>query len=559
MMPKITIGTRAYNSENYIRKCIESVLNQTFTDFEYFIIDNGSTDRTRAIINEYAEQDKRIKAIYLDRNDPSFSLTKILVERGKGEFFTDFDSDDWLEVTFLEELYNGVLFHKADIGICGSIFHFEEDNTKAYRQVEGDYVIITEDIPAVFPYLYQFMRTTWGKIVRADIVRNTWNCRNESGYHLLTYGGDTYLCFEFLKRTQKVYLSDKVLHNYLVHKYSSSYKFDANRVFSDKFLFYHVESFLQNFGQISEKNYEMLYLVYACALTDTLKVIVNAKLTIEKKIIQLKKIFNDELTKKLLLNYKKYSEVINLKKQMAVFIYKNSQFNFRNKKFLDIIYSLNSEIKEYDLDIILSSITKEYPILLSFLLLNKYDEIIVLIEKEKRQDNLLNDLKFILKFEKASDSGGKLNLCEKYLRERGRNNVIKAKLSKLAKENFLLEYCHLDGSFCMDFFELSKFIIYKNYMEALEILSGYLVNNKVLEGELKKNVIELFINLSALSNNEDAFIIGQKLLIKYYIDIKENKEAERIIHEYEGILNADQDIEEFKEITSGFGGNKNDI
>ena len=65
-MPKVTIYTQAYNPGAYLEQCIESVLNQTYGDFEWLLIDHGSTDNTREVIHRYAERDKRIVPVCID-------------------------------------------------------------------------------------------------------------------------------------------------------------------------------------------------------------------------------------------------------------------------------------------------------------------------------------------------------------------------------------------------------------------------------------------------------------------------------------------------------------
>ncbi|MDG5786702.1 glycosyltransferase family 2 protein [Evansella sp. AB-P1] len=108
--PLISIITPAYNSERFIRDTVESVLRQTFTNWEMIIVDDYSSDQTIEIIKEYMEQDERIKLIQLERNSGPAVARNTAMEHARGRYFAFLDSDDqWLpeklekQLTFMEE------------------------------------------------------------------------------------------------------------------------------------------------------------------------------------------------------------------------------------------------------------------------------------------------------------------------------------------------------------------------------------------------------------------------------------------------------------------------
>lgn len=92
--PRVSVLMSAYNSEKYIAEAIESVLNQTFTDFEFIIINDGSTDKTPEIISEHAKQDKRIKFIDLKKNSGLIAALNKGLDLCQGEYIARMDSDD---------------------------------------------------------------------------------------------------------------------------------------------------------------------------------------------------------------------------------------------------------------------------------------------------------------------------------------------------------------------------------------------------------------------------------------------------------------------------------
>ena len=99
--PKISVRIPAYNHEKYIRECLDSVLNQTFQNFEIVITDDGSTDRTADIIREY--NDPRIKLVVFENNQGSASAIANALQRASGEYVANICSDDMWELDKLEK------------------------------------------------------------------------------------------------------------------------------------------------------------------------------------------------------------------------------------------------------------------------------------------------------------------------------------------------------------------------------------------------------------------------------------------------------------------------
>ena len=115
----ISVIMLTHNREKLVSRAIESVLTQTFRDFEFIIVDNGSTDRSGAIADEYAAHDVRIRVIHCERNNIGSGRNAGL-DAAKGEYIAFIDDDDWCEPDFLEFLYNLALENDADVSICGA-------------------------------------------------------------------------------------------------------------------------------------------------------------------------------------------------------------------------------------------------------------------------------------------------------------------------------------------------------------------------------------------------------------------------------------------------------
>ena len=138
--PEISVIMSVYNGERYLREAIESILNQTFKDFEFIIIDDGSTDRTPEILREYAKKDERIKII---TNPKNIGLTKSLnkaIKKAKGEYIARMDADD---IAMPERLKKQIEFMEKnpEVGLLGTAYY--EMNSKG--EIVGDKLFPTSN------------------------------------------------------------------------------------------------------------------------------------------------------------------------------------------------------------------------------------------------------------------------------------------------------------------------------------------------------------------------------------------------------------------------------
>lgn len=103
-MAVISVIVPVYNSEKYLHRCIDSILSQTFTDFELLLINDGSKDQSSMICNEYARKDSRIRVFHKENGGVS-SARNVGLDNAKGEWVVFVDSDDWVDEHYLEILY----------------------------------------------------------------------------------------------------------------------------------------------------------------------------------------------------------------------------------------------------------------------------------------------------------------------------------------------------------------------------------------------------------------------------------------------------------------------
>lgn len=116
---KISVIMLTYNREKLVSRAIESILLQTYKNFEFIVVDNGSSDNSGKIADEYAEKDNRIRVIHRERGNIGSGRNTGLDAAG-GDYITFIDDDDWVESDFLEFLYQLAEENSADVAICGA-------------------------------------------------------------------------------------------------------------------------------------------------------------------------------------------------------------------------------------------------------------------------------------------------------------------------------------------------------------------------------------------------------------------------------------------------------
>jgi len=123
----ISIIVPVYKSEKYLKKCIDSILNQTYKNIEIILVNDGCPDKSGKICDDYAEKEKRIKIIHKENGGLSDARNKG-IELASGKYIGFVDSDDYIEKNMYETLYNMIKTNNADISICS--FYLENENDK---------------------------------------------------------------------------------------------------------------------------------------------------------------------------------------------------------------------------------------------------------------------------------------------------------------------------------------------------------------------------------------------------------------------------------------------
>ena len=132
-MAEVSIIVPVYQVEKYIRQCVDSILGQTFTDFELILVDDGSTDRSGEICDEYAGMDERVKVIH-QKNCGVASARNDGMSRANGCYLCFVDADDWIEETMIEKCISYMKVHDADVLRHGNTMELWDD-TKSVNKI----------------------------------------------------------------------------------------------------------------------------------------------------------------------------------------------------------------------------------------------------------------------------------------------------------------------------------------------------------------------------------------------------------------------------------------
>lgn len=182
----VSVIVPIYKIERYLHQCIDSILEQTFTDFELLLIDDGSQDRCPAICDEYAEKDERIR-VFHKPNGGLTSARNCGLDNAKGEWIMHIDGDDWIGPTYIEELYNAAIKNDADIAICGFYFAYEDGRLVREHPTLWD----NNKAASLHLYISSVWTTTWGSIHKSSLykdngVRSPKNINFCEDFHLMT-------------------------------------------------------------------------------------------------------------------------------------------------------------------------------------------------------------------------------------------------------------------------------------------------------------------------------------------------------------------------------------
>ena len=250
MTEKITVIVPVYNVENYLNKCLDSLINQTYKNLEIIVINDGSTDNSGEICQEYAQKDNRI--VYIEKENGGQSEARNMgLDRMTGSYVTFVDSDDWVELDYVENLYKKITKYQADIAV-GNYYSFNETEGMYYFHIFGDscYEKVYDNV-SIFENLYESQEmksfaliSVWGKLYKADLLKHL-------RFDIGKLGEDGYLNQKIYLLAEKTIYLNKGLYAYRQREGSSS------RIWTEKWMHALVDAMSERITLLANMGYPL--------------------------------------------------------------------------------------------------------------------------------------------------------------------------------------------------------------------------------------------------------------------------------------------------------------
>lgn len=269
-MPLFSVIVPIYNVERFVKQCIDSILSQTYGNFELILVNDGSTDKCPEICNVYAESDKRIRVIHKS-NGGLVSARNAGVLVAKGEYVVYVDGDDWVEENCLETLNNLIKKYNPDVinygaykSIDGKVENLKTANFEGFY----DEVALKEEIVPYLLYDKRFsffsfgiIPAVWSKAIKTDILKEN-ICKEEK----ITFGEDVACTYSCIMQAKTFVATKECLYYYRQNRESMTKAYDSKRFERVKILFdYLNNSLIEKYPELKEqyKYYQLFCIFYA--------------------------------------------------------------------------------------------------------------------------------------------------------------------------------------------------------------------------------------------------------------------------------------------------------
>lgn len=215
----ISIIVPIYNKEDYLPQCLDSIINQSYTNFEVLLINDGSTDESGKICVEYAERDIRFR--YFEKENGGVSSARNLgLERSEGAYITFIDSDDWVEFNYLEVLYNALRENNADVAISSYKSYYLDGKfyLRVYSSQEEEFLrigkrnrdVFLEEFPKLGKLNHDF-HCIASKLFKRELLES------QKFDESINYGEDLYFFFNLYLKMQSIVYVKEATYIYRQH------------------------------------------------------------------------------------------------------------------------------------------------------------------------------------------------------------------------------------------------------------------------------------------------------------------------------------------------------
>lgn len=206
--PLLTIAVAVYNTEKYLKDCMDSVVNQTYQNLEIICVNDCSTDNSLEILEEYAIKDKRIKIINNEKNLGLGVTRNVGMDAAHGEYILFIDSDDWLDLTACEKLISKAKENNSDV-VFYSIYVISGDKKRVRKQFcDVSYPLSLEDRKTLLRYGAE----TWSRLLKLEFMK-----KKRIGFPTFHFMEDQKPHWMMCLLAEKVAFVSECLYYYRIH------------------------------------------------------------------------------------------------------------------------------------------------------------------------------------------------------------------------------------------------------------------------------------------------------------------------------------------------------
>jgi glycosyltransferase involved in cell wall biosynthesis len=329
-----------YNVEKYIKECLESVINQSYQNFEAIIMVDGSQDKSASICEEYALKDKRFKVFYQD-NVGLLQTRRNLIKIAKGDFILFIDSDDFYEPNMIDIIHQTIINQSCDL----VLFRLNRmtDTGRIYASDKGaftDNSIFTSESKALI----------WEKVISTNslnhmctkaVKRDLIDDKDYEGYNIV-YGEDVLLSLPLLNRAKRICYRDKALYNYRMSANGLGRNFQLRNIDDTQFVRNIVLKFLINSKLDTDKNRVLFFTSYSKSFIRLIRLMI-ANFGLNSLIV---KKLNELMNSDLFIVSKQYSTLNSLSLLEKVYYHLFINHHFRLlKMMIDIDFNITMSLK----------------------------------------------------------------------------------------------------------------------------------------------------------------------------------------------------------------------
>lgn len=210
-MRKVSVVIPVYKVENYIKKCVDSIINQTYENIEIILVDDGGNDNCPKICDEYAKKDQRIKVIHKENGGLSDARNEG-IKNSTGDYIMFVDSDDWVDTKIIEHLVKIKEKYNADIAICNRFYAYEDGSNKLKYDDTNKILKMNSDEALIELCSFNnFDMSAWAKLYNNNLFDNI-------KFPVGKLCEDYYIMYQLFDLCQGVVYSSKPLYYYLQRK-----------------------------------------------------------------------------------------------------------------------------------------------------------------------------------------------------------------------------------------------------------------------------------------------------------------------------------------------------